>query len=305
MKAIDLFAGCGGSTTGAISAGVNVLWAANHWDAAVSIHKKNHPYVLHACQDLQQADWRDVPVHDLLLASPECKGHTKAKGKEKKHHDASRSTAWAVVDCLEYHDTDIAVIENVKEFVTKWVLYSAWKMAMEALGYSVAPHLIDAADCGVPQNRERVFIICTKSKSKISIKLERQEHIPVSSVIEWDRHKWSKINKPGRSKATLARIKRGRSEIGDTFVMPYYSNGSGLTGRSIDRPIGTITTCDRWALVRGDEMRMFHPSEYRAVMGFDAGYILPDKRKDAVCMLGNAVPPPMMADVINAIKKAA
>lgn len=79
MKAIDLFAGAGGFSTGATMAGVHVVWAANHWPAAVQVHANNHPDTLHVCQDLQQADWSLVPAHDLLMASPACQGHSRAK----------------------------------------------------------------------------------------------------------------------------------------------------------------------------------------------------------------------------------
>lgn len=72
MRAVDLFAGLGGSTSGAEEAGATVLWAGNHWPAAVEWHQRNHPHVEHACQDLHQTDWGSVPEHDLLLASPSC-----------------------------------------------------------------------------------------------------------------------------------------------------------------------------------------------------------------------------------------
>ncbi|MGH8758958.1 MAG: DNA cytosine methyltransferase, partial [Burkholderiales bacterium] len=88
MKAIDLFAGAGGFSTGAQMAGCKVVWAANHWPTAVDIHAANHPGTMHACQDLRQTDWRDVPAHDILLASPACQGHSRARGKERPHHDA-------------------------------------------------------------------------------------------------------------------------------------------------------------------------------------------------------------------------
>ena len=81
MRAIDLFAGAGGFSTGATMAGVQVVWAGNHWPLAVEYHAANHPDAEHACQDLHQARWDDVPGHDLLLASPCCQGHIKARGK--------------------------------------------------------------------------------------------------------------------------------------------------------------------------------------------------------------------------------
>ncbi len=97
MRAIDLFAGIGGFSEGARQANIDVVWAANHWELAVQYHSANHPHTEHVCQDLHQAAWDQCPKHDILLASPACQGHTHARGKEKPHHDAQRSTAWAVV----------------------------------------------------------------------------------------------------------------------------------------------------------------------------------------------------------------
>lgn len=70
MTAVDLFAGLGGFSEGARLAGVRVAWAANHWQAAVDTHARNHLETAHSCQDLHQADWTRVPAHDVLLASP-------------------------------------------------------------------------------------------------------------------------------------------------------------------------------------------------------------------------------------------
>ena len=307
MEAIDLFAGAGGFTEGARQAGVKVVWAANHWPLAVEFHSTNHPDTIHACQDLRQTNWSTVPHHDLLLASPSCTGHTPARGKEKPHHDEARSTAWAVVDCAEYHRPEYGVVENVPAFL-RWSLYSVWADAMRRLGYAVSPHIVDAADHGVPQNRVRVFIVLSRSKSPIVLKLPHREHRPFRSIVEWDKHAWSPIAAVGRrprAEATLRRIAAGRADFGDCFVMPYYSDGSGLTGRSIDRPIGTFSTKARWAIVRADEMRMVQPREVAAGMTFPKTYTLPHNKAVANMMLGNAVAPKVARDILCALQKVA
>lgn len=304
MKAIDLFAGAGGFSTGATMAGVQVVWAANHWPAAVQVHANNHPHTAHACQDLQQADWTQVPAHDLLLASPACQGHSRARGKERAHHDAQRSTAWAVVSAMECHRPAAGIIENVREFAA-WALFPAWCAAMNALGYALSFNVIDAADHGVPQHRQRLFIVATRSKHPVELRLPQREHTGIGSAIDWSAGKWSPIQKPGRSAATLERIRNGRARHGQRFVAPYFGSGSGLTGRCISRPIGTITTRDRWAVIDGDNMRMLSATEAKRAMGFPASYLLPERHKDAMHMLGNAVVPVVAADVINALRAAA
>lgn len=302
MKAIDLFAGAGGFSTGATMAGCQVVWAANHWPAAVQVHANNHPDTTHVCQDLQQADWTQVPAHDLLMASPACQGHSRARGKERSHHDALRSTAWAVVSAAECHKPAAVLVENVPEFA-KWQLFPAWCAAMQALGYALAPMVLDAADHGVAQHRRRLFIVATRSKQPIALALPRRAHVGSAQILDFEAGRWSAINKPGRSPATLARIKEGRKAHGSRFLTAYYGNEHG--GRSLSRPVGTITTRDRWAVIDGERMRMLSVPECRRAMGFPDTYCLPDRAKDAMHMLGNSVVPVVAADVINALRVAA
>lgn len=300
--AIDLFAGSGGFTTGATQAGVNVIWAANHWPAAVACHARNHTETEHSCQDLHQADWSKVPACDMVLASPCCQGHTRARGKDQPHHDASRSTAWAVVSCCEYHRPEAFVVENVPEFL-EWSLFPAWEMAMQKLGYSLTTNVLDAADAGVPQHRVRLFIVGSR-KAGITIPQPKLRHVPVRDILDFESGKWSLIDKPGRSVATLRRADAGTRAFGKRYVMPYYGSGSGLTGRSLDRPLGTVTTRDRWAVVDGKHMRMMTVAEYRRAMGFPDDYVLPDSRKDSIHLLGNAVPPPLACHVVSHVVRA-
>lgn len=304
MRAIDLFAGAGGFSTGAHAAGARVVWAANHWPTAVQWHAANHPTTEHACQDLQQADFRDAPAHDLLLASPACQGHSRARGTDKPHHDAQRATAWAVITCAEVHRPPVVLVENVPEFAD-WVLWPDWCAAMSALGYALAPQVIDAADHGVPQHRRRLFVVATRSKHPIELVLPQRDPTPAAEIIDFSAGRWSPVVKPGRSASTLARVAAGRRTHGARFVAPYYGSGSGETGRSLHRPLGTITTRDRWAVIDGDRMRMLSADECRAAMGFPAGYRLPEQHKAAVHLLGNAVCPPVATDLINAIRQAA
>lgn len=304
MNVIDLFAGAGGFSTGATMAGCNVVWAANHWPDAVEWHSKNHPEAMHLCQDLHQADWSQVPAHDIMLASPCCQGHSKARGKASGNpqHDASRSTAWAVVSAAEYHRPEFVIVENVPEFLD-WQLYRPWELAMNALGYSVAPHIVDAADLGAPQNRIRMFLILSRSAAPMMLQLPRGQHKPASSFISMDDGNWQPIEKPGRAAATLERVRAGRAAHGDRFLISYYGNTK--TGRSLDRPIGTITTRDRWAIVDGDRMRMLSRWECRDAMSFPKDYQLPDNHRLAVHLLGNAVCPEPVKQILQAVEAAA
>lgn len=297
MTAIDLFAGAGGFTTGARMAGVDVLWAANHWQEAVDIHRANHPDTDHVCQDLHQANWSRVPDHDVLLASPACQGHARARGKERSHHDAARSTAWAVVACAEARRPPAVIVENVVEF-RRWVLFPAWMQAMALLGYHMHPHVVDSADHGVAQNRRRLFLFGVRDSGAVDLNLQTvREHLPFRSILDTGAPFTSRC--ADLCLATRTRIDRGRSRFGRRFIAQYYSNDR--YGRSIDRPLGSITTRDHHALVDGEWMRMLTIDEKRRAMGFPDEYILPKSKQQASKMLGNAVVPPVAAAVVRAV----
>jgi DNA (cytosine-5)-methyltransferase 1 len=194
-------------------------------------------------------------------------------------------------------------VENVPEFA-RWVLFDAWRSALRALGYATSLNVVDAADLGVPQHRRRLFIVGTRSRYPLYLKLRHRSHVPAASFIDFDAGEWSPVRKAGRSARTLARIRAGRRAFGDRFLAPYYGSGSGETGRSLERPIGTITTRDRWSVIDGNRMRMINREEARKAMAFPVRYRLPEHHAPAMAMLGNAVPPPMARDVLLAVQRS-
>lgn len=174
---------------------------------------------------------------------------------------------------------------------------------MQRLGYSVSPHIVDAADHGVPQHRVRVYIILSRSKSPLVLSLRKRKHVPAASFIDFERGDWFSWRK--LCPKSRARVVQGRREFGETFLTPYYGSGSGLSGRSINRPIGTITTRDRWRIVDGNRSRMLSAEECRRAMGFPKSYLLPKQQHQAKFMLGQAVCPPVITDLLNELKRKA
>src|SRR5690606_35514768 len=124
---------------------------------------------------------------------------------------------WAVVSAAEYHRPAFVMVENVPEFAC-WALYPAWCAAMSALGYALAPMILDAADCGVPQHRRRLFIVGTRTKHPIELNIRPRQHVPAASFVDFRTGKWTPINRPGRSARTLARVAAGRARFGRRFL---------------------------------------------------------------------------------------
>jgi DNA (cytosine-5)-methyltransferase 1 len=312
MKAIDLFAGSGGFSLGAVGAGVDVVWAANHWPLAVKVHAQNHPETEHLCQDLHQANWLNLPKHDMILASPACQGHSKARGKDRPSHDSARSTAWAVVSAAEAHRPPICIIENVPDYLN-WTLFPAWEAAMKALGYQVSYSVLDAQYFHIPQMRKRIFIVCMRNRSfEFPDTQPHKDLVPIRSVLDLEGGVWAPtedhariaVGKRPLAENTKIRIAAGRKRFGDkVFYYPYF--GSNLNGFTVDAPIWTITTRDRYCLVQGDQMRILNTAEVRAAMGFPPDYRLSGKSKMDKFLLGNAVVPAVAIWLIRKVMEAA
>ena len=264
----------------------------------------------------------------LLLASPACTGHTWARGKDMPEHDVARMTANGVIHVASVMRPDLLLVENVKEML-EWMppppegstkaqrkawkkkhlvhpvlvyeggrpveklagpIFVAWMRMLEAHGYHLTLNLLDAARFGVPQNRVRLVIAGSLHRQLPPIEYPRGvELVPVSTVIEWDTGTWRPIKE--KVAATQARWARGRKAFGQRFIMPYYGSGSGETGRSLDRPCGTVPAADVWSVVDGRYMRVFTPRELLKVQSFDPDYILHGTRADVTKQIGNAVPP--------------
>ena len=299
MKAVDLFAGWGGFTLGAEMAGVEVVWAANHWKLAVDAHALNHPETKHACQDLRQADFTTLPEYDLLLAAPACQGHSSAsQGARRPYHDSLRATAWSVIDCMEATRPKAIIVENVPNFL-RWPKYRHWRACI-ADDYTVQEVMLTASHHGVPQRRTRVFIVATRKGANLMFRQDGESEI--GPHLQYRAGRWRPI--ADASEAVGRRIAKGRAKFGDVFLSQHVSRHPGV---GVHEPIRTITTADQWILVIGSEYRPLTLRETARAMGFPDDYTWPASasRRDVIRGLGNAVCPPVGRDLIRRVAEAA
>ena len=179
IRAVDLFAGAGGCSTGLLQAaeargGRVSLVAVNHWPTAVETHTRNHPEAQHFCASIETLDPRvAVPTGklDLLIAAPECVFHSTARGG-KPIDDQRRASAWHILRWLELLHVEEVLIENVPEFQAwgplaknnrplkskKGQTFHAFIAAIQSLNYRVEWKVLNAADYGAATTRRRLFI---------------------------------------------------------------------------------------------------------------------------------------------------
>src|SRR5258708_24245834 len=171
LTATDLFCGAGGSSHGALAAGVDVVHAANHWARACETYGLNHG-IDPDCADVSQVNPRRYRGTNLLLASPECKWHSSANAERlradalpgfesprKDEADRSRATMWDVIRFSEWHEYELVIIENVVEVATKWAPYQAWLQGMASIGYEHREVSLNSMFFDVPQSRDRLYVV--------------------------------------------------------------------------------------------------------------------------------------------------
>ena len=168
---------------------------------------------------------------------------------------------------------------------------------------------MNAADFGVAQSRQRLFLLCQRGK-KAPAKTPKLglRKLSVRPIVNMNgAYRWSPLNKPNRAKATLERAARGFEKVGynSPFLLVYYGSDGGGGGQRLNRPLRTITPVDRFAVVKptpqGHVMRMLQVPELQQAMGMHGMLFEHGTRRDKIKMIGNAVCPPVMATVLKAL----
>ena len=312
IRALDIFCGAGGSSAGARAAGVEIAAGIDMCPTAAATFAANFPDARAFARRLEDIRpdslKRETGEIDILLASPECTDHSCAKGGAPRSED-SRATAMLVVDYARALRPRWLVLENVVH-MRPWSRYDELIHSLRGLGYRLETHVLDSADFGVAQRRRRLFVVGDRGRQPAPVvRRNRRRRRTAASVLDpagvW---KTSPLFHDRRAPATLERARRGFRALGEeaSFLLVYYGNDGAGGWQPLDRPLRTITTLDRFALVRHDgsepRMRMLQVPELKRAMGFDEAFELPvGTRRDRIRLLGNGVCPPVMAAVVNSL----
>ena len=113
--------------------------------------------------DITKIDWAKTPDFDLFTMSSPCQDFSMS-GKRRGGEEGSgtrSSLLWECTKAIEIKRPRFILFENVKGLVTKKFIdgFRKWQARLDGLGYSNFAQILNAKDYGVPQNRERVFMI--------------------------------------------------------------------------------------------------------------------------------------------------
>lgn len=158
MRAVDLFAGCGGMSKGFQNAGVNIVAAFELWDVAANCYRNNFKHPVFET-DLSNTDAAIAKIKEyqpeLIIGGPPCQDFSHA-GKRIEAGRASLTGSFA--DIISAVQPPYFVMENVDR-AQKSNAYSFARQTFKDSGYGLTEILLDASHCGVPQKRKRFFCI--------------------------------------------------------------------------------------------------------------------------------------------------
>ena len=298
--AISLFAGCGGSSLGYRMAGFRELLAVEWDDNAVATFRLNFPdvpiYHGDICGLSGDECMRFAGIGrgelDILDGSPPCQGFSTA-GK-RRYADCRNSLFGEYARLLAELQPRVFVMENVTGIVKGYMkqIYLEIAKTLRDCGYRVKGQILNAMYFGVPQSRERVFLIGARNDLGIEPSHPRPQGMPIAfrdAVIGIPNGSPNRYGlKPERYKAA----KEGES------LYSTYSHAYRRLRR--DFTAGTITTGSHQ--IHPIEDRELNGRELARLASFPDSFSFIGGYQDWVDRIGNSVPPLLMKAIAEHIK---
>ena len=294
MKVASLFSGAGGLDLGFIKAGHKVIWANDNYEDAVQTYKLNIGNHI-ICKDIREISSNEIPNHDILIGGFPCQGFSLANtGRSEK--DERNKLYLEFLRVLKDKKPKFFVAENVKGILSlgKGEVFKMIISDFSEAGYNVEYKVLNSANYGVPQKRERVIIIGTRQDINFDVNHPKPTHTNeidlFNNLKPWVTLKEAFKNIPNPDSEhnllnhTYSKFKlKFNGYIGNRFINP-------------DKPAPTITA-------RGDSkggvVVLHHPNNKRrmsvretaVVQSFPLDFEFYGSNSSAYRQIGNAVPP--------------
>ena len=315
---LTLFSGIGGVEFGADQSGIVTPTQAVENDARkAQYHRLNHPHT-----DLMLGDIRTVPLDwyrpcDILWASPPCTEDSKSKNTGKRNADVA-AIGTALIPILHHYADQhclpsTVLIENVTEY-QKNPTYAAIVICLLNLGYSIQVRTPDMADYGVPQNRTRMILQArldgrfrwpnqTQHTSWYDAVADLLPACEVTVMPPWVASRWdASVPYPQLADNQFYRLP---VMVDGQFRYTRATNGNReLTLRESDQPSTCIVaSSSSRKLIAVDETHVIRATAQMNArwQSFPDHLILPEHYTHATPMVGNAVPPLYVAQLLKAI----
>ena len=303
VKIVDLFAGIGGIRLGVEQAfgSVDCVFTSEIDKHAVTTYKANFKDS-HIFGDIKQIDENDVPDHDVLLAGFPCQPFSQA-GLKKGFTDTRGTLFFDIERILLAKQPKAFLLENVKQLKShdKGRTFQTIIDHLNKAGYKVFYEILKAKDFGVPQNRERIYIVGFMDHS-INFEFPKPTNLPtrVGDILDdivdekytisdklWAGHKRRKELNKLNGKGFGYGLFNKESAYTNTISARYYKDGSEILIEQENKNPRKLT-----------------PREAARLQGFPEEYVIPVSDAQAYKQFGNSVAVPVIKAIATEIKKA-
>lgn len=297
FKFIDLFAGIGGIRIPFDAMGGECVFSSEIDKFARQTYLAN--FGEEPSGDITQIEPSSIPAFDLLLAGFPCQPFSQA-GLQKGFDDTRGTLFFYIAKIIKYHQPKVVFLENVKRLKThdKGKTYRVMQETLEALGYTVYSQILAAKDFGVPQNRERIYIIALKNGGQFEFPKPMFKPTKVGDILEqqvsekytisdrlWQGHQRRKQAHKDKGNGFGFGMVDAESTHTNTISARYYKDGSEiLVNQGANQNPRKIT-----------------PREAARLQGFPDSYKIVVSDVQAYKQFGNSVCVPVVAAISKKI----
>lgn len=293
---IDLFAGLGGFRIALESFGAKCVYS-NEWDkAAQTVYASNFGDTPEG--DITKVDEKKIPDHDILCAGFPCQAFS-ISGKQKGFEDSRGTLFFDVARIVKEKKPKVVFMENVKNFAVhdNGRTLEVVKTTMEELGYTFNQKVLNAVNYGVPQKRERIYMVCFRKdlaikKFSYPKPFKLTKHVEDFLLDDEEMLKTLYVNRPDTYFNDLKddtysdkSIRLGIVNKGGQGERIYSIKGIAITLSAYG---GGVFSKTGGYLING-KTRKLHPRECARIMGYPDSYKICENNNQAYKQFGNSV----------------
>ncbi len=302
MEVVSLFSGIGGLDKGFIDSGFKLVWANDFDKYAVQTYKANYDSEI-IFGDITEIDLNSIPRHDVLIGGFPCQPFS-MMGEMRGFEDTRGTVFFRIIEIIknqiERGNTPATIVlENVRSLRThdNGNTFAVIRKSLEDLGYKVYDEVLNSVDFGVPQKRNRTFIVCF-SNEKVNFEYPSAKDLDGLTL-----QRLLEENVPEKY------------FLSDKILPTILSNGTGgYKGKSeidleIARPLCATMAkmhraCQDNYVTQNGKVRRLTPRECARLQGFNEDFVIPVSDTQAYKQFGNAVTVNVSKAVAECVKKA-
>jgi DNA (cytosine-5)-methyltransferase 1 len=311
FKFIDLFAGIGGMRIAFENAGGQCVLTCEINNDALTTYKANFPtgsnHVYH--NDILTLTKEITPNHDVLVAGFPCQPYSIAGLRKGLHDERGGDVFLSILRILKEKQPQVFMLENVKGMLNhdKGETFKFMTQSLADCGYHLTQQVLNSMEyANVPQNRERVFVVGFRDKSKLDnfefpskVKLTKTIHdcletekVPSEFYYDNRYECFKEISKSVKSKDTLYQWRRQYVRENKSSACPTLTANMGSGGHNVPLVLDSFG------------IRKLTPRETANFQGFPKSYKLPKMANSKLYhQFGNSVTVPLITKIAEQISK--